>query len=312
MTLTRVAIVLIVAALPPITHAQSKLQTGTPTRESVQHGDYWRYFPQTVSPQSHVMVICHGMFNPEKHDAAEESLGFLKVWQKFADQNGTVLVAPVFDNKNYGSIDGCPQGWGYRGLFGRHVGADEFLHEIINALKAVNKQFDGNFYMFGHSAGGQFAARYVVRHPHRVHTAVISCPAWMPFPNPEVNWPNGMRPRQRTVRWDGEPEDQIVSVVPEKERFLDAAELPMLVTVGALDTEAMKPKRGQIGTNHVERAEGWTKAMNEFAAANGRKGNITCTVVPKVGHQGGTLSRASMRFVATHMRSNSGSRRRSR
>ncbi len=94
--------------------------------------------------------------------------------------------------------------------------------------------------------------------------------------------------------------------------FLAAAELPLLITVGALDTKAMKQKRGQIGTNHVERAEAWTKAMNDFAAASGSKGNITCSVVPDVGHRGGTLSRASMPFVAAHMRNNSGARTQSR
>lgn len=304
MSFIRIAIAATFVANAAVLHAQPKLELGTPTRESVEHGEYWRYFPRTVSPQAHVMVICHGMFNPAAHDAAEEALGFLKVWQKFADQNGTVLVAPVFDDKNYGSINGCPQGWGYRGLFGRHVGADDFLHEVIDALQAINEQFDGKFYMFGHSAGGQFAARYVVRHAQRVHTAVISCPAWMPFPDAEVNWPNGMGPRERTVRWEGEKEDQTVSVNPEKDQFLAAAGLPLLITVGALDTEKMKPRRGQIGSNHVERAEGWTKAMNDFAAANGRRGQIKCSVVPNVGHQGGTLSRASMRFVANHMKNN--------
>ncbi len=130
---------------------------GEPVLGAVEHGKYWQYMPRTAKPTSAVLVICHGMLT-EGQTGETSALGFLKVWTDFSNTTGAVLVAPAFDNENYGGGNGCPHGWGYRGLYGRHVGADEFLHEVIDDLKKVNQQFDGRFFLWGHSAGGQFVS----------------------------------------------------------------------------------------------------------------------------------------------------------
>ncbi|NQV24536.1 MAG: alpha/beta hydrolase [Rhodopirellula sp.] len=276
---------------------------GEPTLETVEHGKYWRYLPKTVTPKSHVLVICHGMLT-EEHTGVTSAIGFLKVWIEFANATSAVLVAPAFEDETFGAGTGCPHGWGYRGLYGRHIGADEFLHEIIDALKGLNPEYDGKFYMFGHSAGGQFASHYVVKHPSRVHTAAISAPAWLPFPTMEDNWPRGLKPRRSIRRWPGETEDQDVLVTPDPQAFIAAAELPLLITSGALDLEPLHHNASQQGDTHVARAQSWAKAMNQYAVENERKGAITCVIVPNVGHSGGTMARSTMPFLAKHMARN--------
>ena len=144
-----------------------------PTLEIVDHGQYWRYVPRSSTKKSPVLAICHGMLGKDA-DAKQEALGIASVWVDFANKTGAVLVAPVFTDEDYGAGTGCPHGWGYRALYGRHVGADEFLHEIVASLKKLNPDFDGKLFLFGHSAGGQFVSHYVVKHPDRVHSAVIS------------------------------------------------------------------------------------------------------------------------------------------
>ncbi|MCA9177570.1 MAG: hypothetical protein KDB14_23955 [Planctomycetales bacterium] len=282
---------------------QPRLTTGEPTLENVEHGQYWRYFPRGVKPDSHVLVICHGILT-EGHTGVTSANGFLKVWLDFSNTTSAVLVAPAFEDETFGAGSGCPHGWGYRGLYGRHIRADEFLHEIIDDLKSINPKYDGKFYMFGHSAGAQFASHYVVTHPSRVHTAAISAPAWLPFPTMDDNWPRGLKPRRSKGRWPGESEDQDVLMQPDPQAFLAAAELPLLITSGALDLTEITHNASQGGDTHVARAQSWAKAMNAYAQERGRKGNINCVIVPNVGHSGGTMARSTMPFLARHMSQN--------
>ena len=298
-----IIVALAVAASHECAAQNQRPAIGDPALKNVEHGQYWRYFPPNVKPQSHVLVICHGMLTAE-HTGVTSALGFLKVWIDFSNATSTVLVAPAFEDETFGAGKGCPHGWGYRGLYGRHIRADEFLHEIIDDLKSVNPTYDGKFYMFGHSAGGQFASHYVVTHPDRVHTAAISAPAWLPFPTMEDNWPRGLKPRRSVRRWPGEPKDQDVLMEPDPKAFLAAAELPLLITSGALDVEPIHHNPSQGGDTHVARAQSWAKAMNAYAAENDRKGRIECVIVPNVGHSGGDMARSTMPFLARHMAQN--------
>ena len=48
------------------------------------------------------------------------------------------------------------------------------------------------FSLHGHSAGAQFAARYLIAHPGRLDHVILSAPSAYPLPDPGVAWPNGM------------------------------------------------------------------------------------------------------------------------
>lgn len=295
-------LVLVVATPAGILQAQTaRPVVGEPTLGSVEHGKFWQYMPRSAKPTSPVLVIAHGMLTGTE-TGETFALGFLKVWIEFSNSTGAVLVAPAFDNENFGGGDGCPHGWGYRGLYGRHVGADEFLHEILDSLQKANPKFDGRVFLWGHSAGGQFVSHYVVRHPQRVHSAVVSAAAWLPFPTMEDNWPRGMKPRKSVRRWPGESEDQVADVTPDPKSFLAAAELPLLVTSGSLDTEEIKHSPSQGGDTHVARAESWSKAMNAYAKENGGTGKVECVIVPKIDHSGGKMARAIMPWLANQMK----------
>lgn len=282
----------------------SNVSAANPSLETVEHGQYWRYVPRSSTKDSPVLSICHGMLG-KNADAKQAALGIMKVWGDFANKTGVVLVAPVFTDEDYGAGKGCPHGWGYRALYGRHVGADEFLHEIVANLQILNPAFDGKLFLFGHSAGGQFVSHYVVKHPGRVHSAVISAPAWLPFPTRDDDWPRGMKRRATNRLWPGETKKQYVEVLPDPKAFLAAAQLPLLITCGALDLEDLGERASQGGTTHVARAQAWAREMNAYAKVNGFTGNVTCNIVPNVGHAGGQMARASMPFLARQIQQQS-------
>jgi pimeloyl-ACP methyl ester carboxylesterase len=275
-------------------------EAAVPTQETVNHGTYWRYLPPTVTPTSPVLALCHGSL-ADNQSAEETAHGFLRVWIELANRSGAALIAPVFSDRDFGAGRGCPHGWGYRGLYGRHVRADEFLHEIVEQLEKMNPRFDGKLHFFGHSAGGQFVAHYVVTHPDRVRSAVISAPAWLPFPTVDDTWPRGLAPRRSVGRWPGEDQDQVVEMVPKPEAFLAAAQLPLLATAGALDLEPLQHNASQGGDTHVARVESWAKAMRTYAKDQGTTAKVACVIVPNVGHRADDMARASMPFLLSQM-----------
>lgn len=138
-------------------------------------------------------------------------------------------------------------------------------------------RFSGRFSLHGHSAGAQFAARYLVTHPSRLEAVVLSAPGAYPFPDPALPWPNGMaavvRDELSGSADDGKAPDQAAGSVyiPQPSGWLAAAsEVPASVLVGSRDTAPQAPEPGQQGSTRIERATAWVNSMNKHAADNGR------------------------------------------
>ena len=154
--------------------------------EKSTQGDYYAYIPEKT-PQ-YILVVAHGMLskNDNPHDAARK---YLSRWISYAEKYGLLVVAPVFDTPRFGNLGG---GYGgYRNLFGKYVAADKFVNDIVDHFSSVTSSKSNQFYLYGHSAGGQFVNRYVVSHPNRIINAVVSASGRYSYPNKSVNWPYG-------------------------------------------------------------------------------------------------------------------------
>ncbi|MBL4781498.1 MAG: DUF4124 domain-containing protein [Porticoccaceae bacterium] len=268
--------------------------------KNVAHGQYQQYIPEGGLNNFKIVVVNHGMFSAAE-TAPESARNTLRRWQRFANKNKAIIVAPVFDNANYAvTVRGARNG-GYRGLYGRHVGADAFLHEILREYQLANHQFDGRFYLSGHSAGAQFANRYLVRHPQRVIAAAFSAPAWFAQPSSEHQWPYGMGRRKFMVQWPREVQKKKIDIQPNPNGWLLATQRPVAVVVGVLDLKPMRHVQGIGGDTHVGRAKHWVKAMNKYASQFGENSQIKIELVPGVGHNYGKLAGECQVFLANYM-----------
>jgi pimeloyl-ACP methyl ester carboxylesterase len=172
---------------------------GTIVVKTVPHGEYMQYLPRRA-PKG-ILVIVHG--STEEESAGEADIRklaetFLQRWVRFADDHTLIAVAPLFAH-NFGSWirePGIALG-GYRGLAGKEIGADEFVDRIVERYRA-GLGGEERFYLYGHSAGGQFAGRYAVRHPDHLKALVLSAPGCYAFPDPQAPWPYGQK--EITVR----------------------------------------------------------------------------------------------------------------
>lgn len=242
-------------------------------KKDLPYGSYLQYIPKSFKPRrkTRVAVLVHGML-AKNGGGLRTADTFIKRWIPTAEKKRLILIAPIFD-KDFGGKAG--PGGGYRGLFGRKIDADDFLNLIVDRYKYFFPSFEGRFYLYGHSAGAQFVSRYVVKHPQRIISAVISAAGHLPFPDPNVPWADGMARLKRKMTWGGPEPVREIDFQPNPQGWLIASQLPITLVVGALDTSEK---------SHVETARQWYKAMNKLARQHEKSGKVKLRVVPKVGH----------------------------
>jgi pimeloyl-ACP methyl ester carboxylesterase len=220
-----------------------------------------------------VLVLAHGFpwvdGSQSDDDLAAYAQEAVDRWALFAGAHQALVVAPVFGGRDFG---------GYRALFGRRTDADEFVNATVDEVGAKHiPRFSGQFSLHGHSAGAQFAARYLVTHPSRLEAVVLSAPGAYPFPDPALPWPDGMaavvRDELSGSAGDGKAPDQAAGSVyfPQPSGWLVAAsEVAACVLVGSRDTAPQAPEPGQRGSTRIERATAWVDSMKQHAVNNGR------------------------------------------
>lgn len=279
------------AGAPGPAEAQAD-ERSTVLHKKLVHGEYVQYLPRQA-PKG-ILVIAHGSTEAGE-DVAKLAETFLQRWVKFADEHRLVAVAPVFD-ANFGSWEkepGIALG-GYRGLAGKQIGADEFVHHILEQYRHQVGS-DGRFYLYGHSAGAQFAGRYAIRHPDRLRAAVLSAPGRYAFPDPGAPWPYG----QKEVSVRANPSEPARMIRPDPEGWRKAAALPITVVVGTADTEPQPSRPGHLGKTRVEFAQQWVEAMTRVAPQGGTR--VRLLTVPRVGHDSARLTSACQEVLARHL-----------
>lgn len=199
-----------------------------------------------------LLVLAHGYPWPDGSQPDDELGAYAQAavdrWCALADSHEAIVAAPVFGGTRFP---------GYRELTGNPARPDEYVNSLVDKLGyEYIRDFDGTFSLHGHSAGAQFAARYLIAHPGRLDHVILSAPSAYPLPDPGVAWPNGMG-------GDTAP-------APKPEHWLTAAtEVDVVVLVGTQDTELRPAGPGQQGSSRIERAIFWVESMRGLSQAAG-------------------------------------------
>jgi poly(3-hydroxybutyrate) depolymerase len=246
------------------------------------YGTYYVYVPKVVPEEPGVLVLVHG--TPQKGETAEFTAHYyIANWVDFAEDQGLILIVPAFNQEDFSSRLGDHAISGYRGLFGREIGADEWVLRLVEAYQSEYGVSGTPFYLYGHSAGGQYVARFLVTHPERVKRAVLSAAATYPQTTTQVVWPYGMGELHAEIVWDAETTRQ-VDIVPDKDKWLAATQVPLTVIVGLNDIVEVPYYPGQQGANRLIRARNWVGDMGALAAENGLKSHFEIEMIPGKGH----------------------------
>jgi pimeloyl-ACP methyl ester carboxylesterase len=247
-------------------------------------GTFYVYVPTTLPEKPEILVVVHGT-PPREMTAEADAEYYAASWIDFAEEQGHILIAPAFNQEDFSSRRGDHAMSGYRGLFGREIGADEWVLRLVRAHQEAFGPADEPFYLYGHSAGGQFTGRFLVTHPESVKKAVITAAATYPQPDPEVAWPFGMGELHTELEWDSDTIKQ-VDIVPDTQKWLAATQISITVIVGLDDTAELPADLipGQKGKNRFTIARNWVQDMATFAEAYGLESRFQLGIIPGQGH----------------------------
>ena len=248
-----------------------------------------------------VLVLAHGFpwVDGSQSDAflAEYARAAVARWTAFAEVHHAIIVAPAFGGSEFG---------GYRSLFGRTIDADQFVNAVVDQVAGEHiPSFNKRFTLHGHSAGAQFAARYLVTHPGRLEEVILSAPGAYPFPDPAQPWPGGMAPIVRDQLSgspaDGKAPDQAAGAIfrPRPAGWLEASsEVRVSVLVGSRDTDPQPPEPGQQGSTRIERATAWVTSMRQHAQANDRTPTIRLLQAEGLDHDEAAMAVPAQEILA--------------
>jgi pimeloyl-ACP methyl ester carboxylesterase len=247
-----------------------------------------------------ILVLAHGYPWPDE-TASDETLGGyaradVERWAAFAETRNVILLAPAFGGRNF------PHYWR---MLGRLIRPDQFIDELVDGPAArLLPNFSGRFNLHGHSAGAQFAARYLVVHPDLLDQVILSAPSTYPMPDLEIPWPYGMgratvKALLALVGGKEAAKEEGARFVPIPDGWIGAAtRTSVTVLVGSRDTERRPPTDGQQGSTRIQHADSWVKAMQQFARSHNKVSNIHSALIPGLDRDEAAMAMPAQKIFA--------------
>ena len=231
---------------------------------------YWAYVPETYAeetdPHYQLLVLIHGTGCATEYNVSAA--------RKWADANHVAILAPLFP----GGMAGKDDLNSYKLVSAGGIRYDEIL---LSEIEDMKNRYPGvetePFFLFGHSAGGQFVERFTMAHPDKVKAVAIGAPGNPTYIDFAEDYFWGVRDFKKYF-----------------EREFDLAvfrEVPMLFVIGEKDTKFIG--NSPYGSNRMERIHCLQKNFLE----NGVK-SVELEVIPDIAHIDGAKKRimAATRF----------------
>lgn len=152
------------------------------------------HIPAGVTENSRIVVIFHG--------AARDALESRDALIANADRNQQILIVPEFSNQNFPGGDGYNLGNVFddgdnpssASLNSEGEWAFSIIEPLFDHIKLVTANVSTSYHVFGFSAGGQFAHRFIFFKPNaRFNKVVAASSGWYTMPDDIVNFPYGIK-----------------------------------------------------------------------------------------------------------------------
>lgn len=235
------------------------------------------YKPASARSDARVLIAIHG--TERKGANARDN------WKAFADRNGVIVLAPEFDLKRYpnrlfqmgGLSDRDSSHWTFT-----------LIEHLFDKVRGDEGLTASSYWLFGHSAGGQFVHRMALTMPQaRYSVAIAANPGAYTLPVyttslPGFSWP-----------WELDP------------RYVDEAQLrvslgrKVILMLGEDDIKTddpvmpRSPEALAQGANRLERGRRFFDMAREQATALDAEFGWQLATVPGVGHNSRGMSRAA-------------------
>jgi poly(3-hydroxybutyrate) depolymerase len=241
------------------------------------------YRPAHATALSPIVLVQHGVMR--------NGDDYRDFWIPAADEHGLVIIAPTFSNEQWPDVTGYnngnllvttrrdeladtaavrpPEEWSYT-----------VITRLVDELKASGVLTTQPLYLFGHSAGGQFAHRLMSVLTPGVFTGVAAGnPGWYTLPRLDLPFPEGLA---RTPADDNS--------------LARLFACPLTILAGDQDVETnepylpSEPAALRQGPHRYARARHYHASAQAEAARRGLPLNWQLHTVPGIGHDGRAMS----------------------
>ena len=184
-----------------------------------------------------------------------------------ANEYNFIVIAPEFSTKNYPGGDGYNLGNVFldgdnptdNSLNTESEWAFSVINPLFNFIKNKTRNSSERYHMIGHSAGAQFAHRFVMFKPNtNINHVILSAAGWYTVPDFSVNFPYGFQKS---------PLENI--------NLKNLFNVSISIQIGELDNNPNAPglRKNQYtaiqGSNRFQRAYHFYNKSKSFADLNG-------------------------------------------
>lgn len=234
----------------------------------------WYLRPRGVPASAPIVFVMHGV--------GRDADRYLAEWAPLAIQHGFVVVVPEFSDQAFPGADSYNLG-ATQDAEGRLKPRESWSYAVIeaafDAVRARENLSAPDYALYGHSAGAQFVHRFVALGAgRRMKLAVAANAGWYAFPDPQIDWPYGLR---------GAPGAPVVTTV------LSA---PLTVLIGDADTDPnhsslrRSPEANAQGAHRFARGQAFYAAAVKASTAAGAPLAWSCAIAPGLGHDNGVAA----------------------
>jgi poly(3-hydroxybutyrate) depolymerase len=233
------------------------------------------YRPKNYSAkQSPLILVFHG--HSRNADSYRDSA------ISIADECGGVVVAPLFDEKqfpgnsyNHGNV--MPGGK----VQPKEKWTFTLIPKLIEEIRAVEGRGEMPYYLLGHSGGGQFVERLIAFADLKPIRAVAANPGSHLFPTKELRFPYGFGELPEAISGD-----------TALKAYLAA---PLTIYLGTADTDPNHPlldKKAEAekqGPHRLARGRACFETAKKLAADKGWEFGWRLVEAPDIGHAAGKM-----------------------
>lgn len=234
--------------------------------------------PEGLSADAPIIIVMHGV--------ARNADDYRDNWIDLAQEYGFAVYAPEFDKKRF------PKSARYNlgGLTKDKNRAFDAIEPLFKSLKSRRAATTKGYYLFGHSAGGQFVHRYAFfgKSKH-MKLALAANSGWYTTPTTSYKYPYGLGGLKKS-RYD-------VDIL---------LRMPLMVMLGDQDTDPESrnlrhtPEADAQGLNRYDRGIYFLKLANSLAKQRRIKSRWSYNVVPGVGHDNRGMAIAAAAVIDKH------------
>ncbi|QCK15618.1 hypothetical protein [Mangrovivirga cuniculi] len=244
----------------------------------------WTYKPEGWEDQDKIVFVMHG--------GGRNADDYLDAWTEIAEENNLLVVAPEFENKFYKYTTNDYQEGNLFTFFGTSNPKSEWAYTVVenifDYIKSTNNITNERYYMFGHSAGGQFVHRMVILMPEaRIETAVAANAGFYSFPDESIEYPYGLKNTGISLEND-------LQKSYKKKLIVLLGELDNDPALGTFRTTELAMKQGG---HRLERGSNFFKMNQELSNQYSWTFNWKIDTVSNVGHDYRKMSENSVGWI---------------